>query len=109
MEIDLTGEFPMVLKLKDGDKVDGYFYLEKGISVGLNISGNSSIYTSKSLDTIGITSDRFSFTASKDQGIAYTLTFNAAAGGSGENSGATVFLELIYPSSGLLLVPEGTK
>jgi hypothetical protein len=108
MEIDLAGDFPIVLKLKDGDNVEGYFYLVKGDNVGFNISGSSSIYTSKSTDTetLRITSDRFSFTASQAQGLAYTLTLNAAA--TNGKSVTTVFLELIYPATGTLLVPFGT-
>jgi hypothetical protein len=96
MEIDLDNEASIQLTLKDGD------------SVGFNISGSSPIYTSKSTDTetLRITSDRFSFTASQAQGIAYTLTFN---GGSNVKTGTTVFIEIIYPVTGLLYVPFGTK
>jgi hypothetical protein len=109
LEIDLAAEASIVLKLKDGDSVEGYFYLIKGDNVGFNISGISPIYTSKSTDTetLRITSDRFSFTASQAQGIAYTLTLNA--GSSGKSSGTTVFLEIIYPVTGTLLVPIGTN
>jgi hypothetical protein len=108
MEIDLDNEASIQLTLKDGDSVEGYFYLEKGDNVGFNISGSSPIYTSKSTDTetLRITSDRFSFTASQAQGIAYTLTFN---GGSNVKTGTTVFIEIIYPVTGLLYVPFGTK
>ena len=110
LEVDLAGEFSMVLTLKDGDKAEGYFYLVKGDNVAFNISGVSPIYTSKSTDaeTLRIASDRFSFTASQAQANHYTLTFNAAAGTNGK-SNTTVFLEIIYPVTGTLLVPIGTK
>ena len=109
LEVDLAGEFSMVLTLKDGDKVEGYFYLVKGDNVAFNISGVSPIYTSKSTDTetLRITSDRFSITASQAQANHYTLIFNAAAGTNGK-SNTTVFLEIIYPVTGTLLVPLGT-
>jgi hypothetical protein len=108
LEIDLNTEVPIVLKLKDGDKVDGYFYLEKGANIGFNISGASPIYASKpDAETTRVASDRFSFTSSQAQGIAYTLTFSVNPGAkSGET---TVFLEIIYPVTGTLLVPIGTK
>jgi hypothetical protein len=109
MEIDLAGEFPIVLTLKDGDKVEGFFYLVKGDNVSFTISGVSTIYTSKSADseTMRISSDRFSFTASQAQANHYTLTLNAGAAANGK-SDTTVFLEIIYPVTGSVLVPIGT-
>jgi hypothetical protein len=108
LEINLNAEVPIVLKLKDGDKVDGYFYLESGDTVGFNISGNSIFYTSKpDAETTRIASDRFSFTAAQEQGIAYSLTLSAnPAARSGDT---IVFLEIIYPVTGTLFVPIGTK
>lgn len=110
MQIDLDNQANIVLTLKDGDKVDGFFYLVKGDNVGFSVSGVSTIYTSKPTDTetLRITSDRFSFTASQAQGIAYTLNLTAGAGSNG-NGGTTVFLEIIYPATGSLWVPFGTK
>jgi hypothetical protein len=108
LEIDLNTEVPIVLKLKEGDKVDGYFYLEKGTNIGFNVSGSSLIYTSKpDAETTRVASDRFSFTANQAQGIAYTLAFSANPGA--KNGETTVFLEIIYPVTGTLLVPIGTK
>jgi hypothetical protein len=111
MEINLESETTIVLTLANGDKVDGYFYLEKGSNIDFKISGNSQIYESKPAgaksDTI--TSDRFSFTASQAQGIAYTLTFNAGGDATKDKTGTTVFLEIIYPAAGSLYVPFGTK
>ena len=111
MEITVEDEIPLTLILKEGDRVDGYFYLEKGDNIGFSISGNSLIYTSKPPDTetTHVTSDRFSFTASQSQGIAYILTLNASANVSGKKGGATVFMEIIYPSTGSLSIPIGTK
>jgi hypothetical protein len=107
MEIDLKTAVSIVLTLKDGDKVDGYFYLVKGDSVGFKITGTSLIYVSQPPDatTTAITSDRFSFTAAQGQGTAYTLTFSPA----GKDAGMTLFLELVYPTTGSLFVPFGTK
>lgn len=107
MEIDLKTDVSIVLTLKDGDRVDGYFYLVKGDSVGFKISGTSPIYVSQPPDstTTSITSDRFSFIANQGQGTAYTLTFSPG----GKNTEMTVFLEVIYPITGSLFVPFGTK
>ena len=111
MEIELENDISLTLILKDGDMVDGYFYVEKGDNIDFNVTGNSLIYTSKPPDaeTKSITSDRFSFTASQAQGIAYILTLNTSANVSGERSRATVFIEMIYPSTGSLSIPYGTK
>ena len=111
MEIDLATELPIVLKLNDGDRVDGYFYVEKGSGIGFRISGNSLIYESKATDAKarGVPSDRFSFTAGKAQGIAYTLTLAGSDNSSQERNASTVFLEVIYPATGSVFVPMGTK
>lgn len=110
MEINSAAEITLVLTLANGDKVDGFYYLEKGTDTAFKVSGNSLIYESKSTDIkAGITSDRFSFTASQAQGIAYTLTLNAGADTSKEKNSTTIFLEIIYPSTGSLYVPIGTK
>ena len=111
MEIELENEITLTLILKDGDRVDGYFFLEKGDNVEFNVAGNSPIYTSKTPDaaTKSITSNRFSFTASQAQGIAYIMTFTTSANVSGERNRATVFMEIIYPATGSLSIPFGTK
>lgn len=108
LQIDLTKSIGIILTLKDGDTVDGYFYTLKGDLASFNISGNSQIYSSKSTnsETSLVNSDRFSFTASTSQGIAYTLNVTAPSSAGGKT---TVFIELIYPSSGSLYVPFGTK
>jgi hypothetical protein len=108
MEITLEAETSIMLKLTAGDKVDGYFYLINGDNISFSISGNSLIYESKSAGAAAsnVSSDRFSFTASQVQGIAYTFKLTP---GNGESTHATVFLELIYPASGQIFIPIGTK
>lgn len=111
MEVNLESDVSMVLTLKNGDKVEGYFYLLKGDNINFSIAGTSPIYTSRPPDatTTRVTSDRFSFTANQGQGVAYTLTLSPVASTNGKNSETTVFLELIYPVTGSLFVPIGTK
>jgi hypothetical protein len=113
MEIDLATGVAIVLTLKDGDKVEGYYYLVKGDNINFSIAGISPIYASQpaGTGTKNITSDRFSFTANQGQGVAYTMTLTAAASANatGKNSETTVFLEIIYPVTGSLFVPIGTK
>lgn len=110
LEINTKSDLSLTLKLAAGDKVDGYFYLEKGSNVSFQIAGNSQIYESQPVGTKSdiITSDRFSFTASQAQGIAYFLTLNPGSD-TRETNEVTVFLELIYPATGALSVPIGTK
>jgi hypothetical protein len=111
MEIDLETAVPIVLTLKDGDNVQGYFYLLKGDGIDFTIAGISPIYTSPPTDDeTGLTdSDRFAFTANQGEGVAYKLTLDAGTDDDGNNNKATVFLEIIYPATGSMLVPIGTK
>lgn len=111
IQINLESSISLVLTVSEGSKVDGYFYLEKGDGVDFQISGNSMIYESKPTGTAGAAaSDRFSFTASHAQGIAYTLTFSSGDNGDTKTKTATtVYLELIYPITGSMYVPIGTK
>lgn len=102
LQIKFKTDTSVTIELASGDKVDGYFYAESGDSISLVISGISQIYTSPT----GAISDRFSFTASQAQGIDYKLKFSATGKGTSES---TVFLEIIYPATGLVLVPIGTK
>ena len=108
MEIKLEGETKIVLTLADGDEVDGYFYLTDGDNISFSISGTSLIYESKAAGTGEkvVASDRFSFTASQAQGIAYTLKLNL---GSEEATSATVLIELIYPATGEIYIPIGSN
>ena len=105
LEIESGSQLQLLLKLNYGDQADGYFYLEKGQTVGFSISGTSLMYTSQSPQPYGpVTSDRFTFTASQAQGTTYTLTFQNSTG-----SPVTVFLEMIYPSTGSLYTPVDVK
>ncbi len=102
VEINFKSDTFMTLELAAGDKVDGYYYLLNGDGINFSISGLSDIYASKT----GATSDRFSFTASQEQGKDYKLKFTVTGN---DNTEATVFLEMIYPVTGIVLVPFGTK
>ena len=110
MEINLEAETKIMLTLAVGDKVDGYFYLSSGDNISFSISGTSLIYESKApgMAAKSVSSDRFSFTASQAQGTAYTLKLTPVSGAEGKVE-AAVFLELIYPVTGELFVPFGTK
>lgn len=101
IKLEAGEELSVLLKLASGDQVDGYFYLEKGSEVEFDITGNSLLYTSAGTPD-GISSDRFSFIASQAQGTTYTLTFSNSSGA------ATVFLEVIFPVTGLIFIPVDT-
>jgi hypothetical protein len=108
MEIKLEAETQIVLILQAGDKVDGYFYCVSGDNVTFTIEGNSGIYTSASQGS-SVNSDRFSFVASQAQGIAYILTLDPVKSGKNKTASATVFFDIIYPSTGEISVPIGTN
>ncbi|MBN1160537.1 MAG: hypothetical protein JXA17_01115 [Dehalococcoidales bacterium] len=107
IEITLEGESIIVLTLTAGDEVDGFFYVTSGGNISFSISGTSLIYESKAAGTAekNVDSDRFSFTASQSQGLAYTLKLKPGS----EDGSATVIIQLIYPASGEILIPIGTK
>jgi len=90
-------EVAILLKLAQGDEVDGYFYLEKGESIDFRITGKTLLFSSE-------TQDRFSFVAEQAQGETYTLTFRNTEEGD-QPAKVTVFLEVIYPVDGSLYVP----
>jgi hypothetical protein len=104
LEVKSNDELQLLLKMAPGDQADGYFYLEKGKSANFSISGSSLLYSSQAPQLYGqITSDRFTFTASQSQGTTYTLAFQNST-----DSSITLFLELIYPSTGSVYAPVKT-
>jgi hypothetical protein len=107
LEIPSGAELPLLLKLADGDKVDGYFNLEAGAKLEFSISGNSQLYKSAVQEAASgkTISDRFSFTASQAQGNMYVLTFRNGD----KKEGASVFLEVISPISAPIFVPLESK
>jgi hypothetical protein len=111
MEIDLESEVSVIVKLSQGNTLDGFFYLEKGESVSFTITGTTAMYISPATDTKTgyVTSDRFAFTATDAQGLYYTLTFKPIADVNDKVADTVVFLELVYPVTGLITVPLGTK
>ena len=106
-KVEAGDELSVLLKLPEGEKVDGYFYLEKGDSINFEITGKTPVYKSEGEDGKGgggVSSDRFSFITSQAQGNMYTLTFYNDADDDRPNT-VTVFLEIIYPVSGSIYVP----
>ena len=109
LEINLDSSTSVLLTLAEGAEVSGYFYLTRGNNIDFRISGKSLIYQSTPGVSGNITSDRFSFTASGTQGIAYTLKLTPNEKGEGKKITPSVFLEIIYPASGEIFVPMNTK
>ncbi|MBI4285351.1 MAG: hypothetical protein HY670_05575 [Chloroflexi bacterium] len=110
LEIGAGEEYSILLRLAEGDKVDGFFFVEKGANVDFVINGDSVIYRSKPSDTAGtVLSDRFSFAASKAQGTAYSLTFRNTADKADTRAKMTVFTEIIYPNSSSIFIPFETR
>jgi hypothetical protein len=108
LTVPAGSNIPVVLELAEGSQVDGYFYVESGDnSIDFTITGLSQMYKSTltNMPTGTPVSDRFSFTASQAaQGLSYNLTFtnnNAAT----SKTKSTIFLEVMYPGDGPLLVP----
>ena len=86
--------------------------LEKGGDIAFNVTGNSLIYQSEDETATasgGTDSDRFSFVADQAEGTTYTLTFDNRNGSAATPAKVTVFLEVIYPATGSIFVPVGTK
>jgi len=101
--IAANDESAVLLRLNNGDSVDGYFYLEKGEDIEVHIEAESRIYEFSSLapgETAGITSDRFFFIAKQGQAAVYTFTFSNPT-----DTEEIVFLEILYPRHGSLFFP----
>lgn len=109
LDIESGGEFDIdLLDLGEGDRVDGYFYPEKGSGAALQIrAGNTPIYQSNPAGGVvgGAVSDRFSFTATQPRGNAYVLLFSNA----GTEKTISVFVEIIYPSTASIRGPLDAK
>ena len=97
-DVGVGDEVAILLKLSDGDEVDGYFYLEKGEVIDFRITGKTLLFESE-------VQDRFFFTANQDQGDTYTLAFRNTADDDDQKEKITVFLEVIYPVGGSVYVP----
>jgi hypothetical protein len=96
-DVDAGREVAILLKLSNNDKVDGYFYLEKGDTIDFRVTGKTLLFESEA-------QDRFSFVASEAEGDTYTLAFRNAAEGD-RLARVTIFMEVIYPIGGSLYVP----
>ena len=110
IKIDLAAgeELDILLRLANGDRVDGYFFLQEGETVAFEIAGSSAFYQSANTDQKGnIKSDRFSFTASQTQGTTYTLTFKNEE--DSKSAKVSAFCEVILPLSGSIFIPIETK
>ncbi len=100
-------ELPVILQLQNGEKADGYFYVEKGANtIAFEVKGTSLIYVSdmKALPNNEVASDRFSFTASQAQGLFYEMILRNIASAEQKTS-ATVYLEIIYPGDEPIATP----
>ena len=91
-----------------GDKVDGYFFLETGSTVNVEItSGANVIYRFDSVNVIAgdTVSDRFSFVNNQPLGTAHVLKFTNI----GTEKNISVFLEIIYPVTAKIRGPLDVK
>ncbi len=104
IEAQAGNTLPILLQLADGDKVDGYVYLEKGTNLDFQITGKALIHRLEGPDK---KSSRFSFTASQEQGTTYTLTLHNGA--SAKQDKETIFLEIMYPVTGAIFIPLEAK
>jgi hypothetical protein len=108
IELGKGDELPILLKLADGDKVDGYFDVEKGEGFDFQIAGNTQLYKLEPPAAGKKVSDRFSFTASQSQGNMYILTLRNTNGGD-KDVRISAFLEVVFPASGAIFIPLDTR
>jgi hypothetical protein len=107
--VSADAETAVLLRLPDGGKVDGYFYLEKGSAVNFTVTGESLIYQSRPRaegKSPSSASDRFSFVIDEATGTTCTMTFKNVAGDA-KSGEMVVFVEVIYPASGFAFIPLG--
>jgi hypothetical protein len=108
MELTLpsNGDFDVdLLGLAQGDKVDGYFYPEKGTGVSVQITAGDKTVYKYDPAAGGINSDRFTFTADQGTGVAYIMVFK----NTGTEKELTVFIEVVYPATASLRGPLDLK
>ena len=97
-KVGAAQDVAILLKLSDGDKVDGFFHLEKGDTVDFRITAKSQLFHANE-------ANRFSFPASQAQGDTYTILSRNTAEEDESKKSITVFLEVIYPLKGEIYVP----
>ena len=104
IEVEAEEEVEILLKLADQEEVDGYFYLDSGSITEFQITGNSLIYNARAVsESEKVSSARFSFVATREQGTTYILTFSDV--GDDTKTKKIIFLEIIYPATGSLFIP----
>ncbi|MDO9334344.1 MAG: hypothetical protein Q7T57_07485 [Dehalococcoidales bacterium] len=109
LKMEPGSEFDIdLLDLVIGDKVDGYFYpeTENGATVEI-IAGANVIYKIEpaGIPAGGTMSDRFSFVANQPLGTAHVLKFT----NNGTEKTVSVFVEIIYPTTGKIRGPLDVK
>jgi len=105
--LDAGSQFDVLLTLTDADRVDGYFYSEKGTGAILRVrSGSNIVYQSQPAgESKNLPSDRFSFTANQGQGNTYVLNLTNA----NTDNKSIVFLEILYPATASIYIPLESK
>ncbi len=94
VSVPANDENSVLLRVKQGDQVDGYYYLEKGEDIRFDLLGDATIFQSASA------SDRFTFIVPETVVTTYTLTFSNPT-----ERDETVFLEVIFPIEADLFFP----
>jgi hypothetical protein len=109
LKLESGSEFDIdLLDLIAGDKVDGYFYLETETGANVEITAGAEVIFKiepASIAAGNTMSDRFSFVASQPLGTAYVLKFT----NSGTEKTASIFVEIIYPTTVKIRGPIDVK